>query len=305
MQERDKLKVALFGSVESSKIVMEEMLGLGVIPNMVFSLDETVSDVVSGYVALHEYARENNVPCCIFKKINDNRCVERLKHISPDYTFVIGLSQIAGEEILKCSKKGTVGFHPTPLPKMRGRAAIVWQILLGIRKTKCSMFFLNSGMDSGDIIDQEEYEINEGDYAKDVHDSVSAAIHRLSKRVLQNMLSDNIHATPQDENEATYLLKRSPTDGKIDWRASVYSIETLIRAVSSPYPGAFTYYDQKNLMRIWRATAVTNQKYIGMPGQIAEISDSYIYVIGIDGMVRIEEYEIEPLARIIAGHKLG
>ena len=70
-------------------------------------------------------------------------------------------SQLIDKEIIDAAKIGAIGFHPTPLPKFRGRAALVWQVLLGVKDTKCSLFFIDEGMDSGDIIGQEEYTIED------------------------------------------------------------------------------------------------------------------------------------------------
>ena len=99
---------------------------------MVFSLDEKYSKNVSGYYPIHKIAEENGIPYHKFRKINEEENINLIKEISPDYIFVIGLSQLIDKEIIDSAKKGVIGYHPTPLPKFRGRAAIPWQILLGI-----------------------------------------------------------------------------------------------------------------------------------------------------------------------------
>lgn len=299
------MKSVLIGSVGSSKEMLLAMIDVGFPISYVFSLDETYSQNVSGYQPIHEIAEKYNIPYKKFSKINDERNIEIIKKISPDYIFVIGLSQLVKEELISCAKVGVVGFHPAPLPKMRGRAANVWQVLLGVHETKCSLFFIDQGIDSGDILGQEEYVITDEDYAEDVGRKIDEAVGKLSKKVLKQIMAGTINPKKQDESEATYLLKRTPEDGKIEWSDSIETIHRLIRAVSHPFPGAFGYYDKEHKFIIWRAEKLKNSKYIGIPGQIAEIKDDYIDVVCVDGLLRITDYENVDSVKLFMGHKIS
>ena len=298
------MKTVLIGSVTSSKVVLQAMIEVKYPITHVFSLDEKASTNVSGYYPIHEIAENNRIPYTKFTKINDEENVQLIKSISPDYIFVVGLSQLVKQEIIDSAKKGVVGFHPTPLPKMRGRAANVWQVLLGIHETKCSMFFIDEGMDSGDILGQEEYVIEETDYAIDVCKRIEEATYRLSKRILRQMVDGTLNPIKQNEDEATYLLKRTPEDGLIDWNQTINDIHRLIRAVSYPFPGAYGMYDGEHKIIIWRAEILDNTKYVGMNGQIAEVTADYIDVVCNDGLLRITEYDNEDNVKLFVGHKL-
>lgn len=297
------MKTVLIGSVGSSRTMLEEMIKINFPINMVFSLDEKHSRNVSGYYPLHRLAKENNIPYRKFKKINDLEHVNIIKEINPDYIFVIGLSQLVGKEIINSAKIGTIGFHPTPLPKLRGRAAIAWQILLGVKNTKCSLFFIDEGIDSGDIIGQEDYVIEYTDYASDVGAKCKGAFQKLTRKILPKMLEGSLQSVKQNENEATYLLKRTPEDGEISWNEPVEKIQRLVRAVSRPYPGAFSNYDGKNKMIFWKADYMENKKYIGLPGQIANKTKDYIDIVCIDGLLRVYDYENIDNVKIIEGYK--
>ena len=298
------MKSILIGAVGSTKVVLEAMIETRFPVYHVFSLDEQYSEGVSGYYPIHEIAERNNIEFTKFRKINDDHSVAIIKQISPDYIFVVGLSQLVGKEIINSAKIGVVGFHPTPLPKMRGRAANVWQVLLGVRETKCSMFFIDDGIDSGDILGQEDYIIEDTDYAEDVYQKIEDATYRLSKKVLRSIVDGTLNPQKQNEDEATYLLKRTPEDGLIDWNDSVVDIQRLVRAVSRPFPGAFGMYDGEHKIIIWRADIKENRKYIGMNGQIAEISDDHIDVVCRDGLLHITEYENVDNTKMFVGHKL-
>ncbi len=295
----------LIGSVGSSEIVLEAMVRTGFPINCVFSVDEKYSKNISGYVPIHETAKRYGIPYKKFHKINDEENVEKIREIGPDYIFVIGLSQLVGEEIIDLAKKGVVGYHPAPLPKMRGRAVVVWQILLGVHATKCSMFMIDAGMDSGDILGQEDYYIEDTDYAEDVGRKIGAATERLAEKVLKEMLEGKLKPVKQNEDEATYCLKRTPEDGKIDWTEPVSDIHRLIRAVSRPYPGAFSLYDGVHPLIIWRAEVRENSKYIGLNGQIAEVTNEAIDIVCRDGLLHVTEYENTDHVKLIAGHKLS
>jgi methionyl-tRNA formyltransferase len=297
------MKSILIGSVNSSKNMLQEMIKSDFPVDMVFSLDENYSKNVSGYYPIHEIAEENNIPFRKFKKINDPEHIDMIRKIEPDYIFIIGLSQLVGRSIIEAAKKGVIGFHPTPLPKYRGRAAMVWQVLLGVKKTKCTLFFIDEGIDSGDIIGQEEYVIDDTDYAIDVSKKCQQAFKSLISRVLPKLLDGSIVPIKQDEHEATYLLKRTPEDGLINWEKPVESIQRLIRAVSRPYPGAFSNYDGKHKIIFWKADYLENTKYIGMPGQIAKITDEYIDVVCIDGLLRVFDFENIDNVKLLEGHR--
>lgn len=297
------MKTILIGSVGSSKAVLDEMIKIKFPIDMVFSLDEKYSSNVSGYYPLHELAENNNIPYKKFRKINDQENIDLMKEINPDYIFVIGLSQLISRDVINLAKKGAVGFHPTPLPKFRGRAALVWQILLGVKETKCSLFFIDEGIDSGDIIAQESYLIEDNDYATDVIKKCHDAFRRLIERTLPKLINEEIQPIKQNEDEATYLLKRSPEDGRIDWTKPSETIQRLVRAVSKPYPGAFSEYDGKAKIIFWKADSINNNKYFGIPGQIARITPDYIDIICTTGMLRVYEYENVDNVKLTEGYK--
>lgn len=294
----------LIGSVGSSKILLEEMIKIGFSVDMVFSLDEKYSENVAGYTPIHELAAKNGIPYKKFKRISEPENLEIIRSIDPDYIFVVGLSQLIPQEMIDLAKKGVVGFHPTPLPKYRGRAAMAWQVLLGVHETKCTLFLIDDGMDSGDILGQEEYIIEDNDYASDVREKLLFALSRLSNRVLRKIMDGSIKPRKQNEEDAIYLLIRRPEDGRIDWKASCNDIHRLIRAVSHPYPGAFGMYDGEHKIIIWRAEVLANKKYIGIPGQIAEINGDSFDVVGIDGLIRVTDFENIDGVILRVGHKL-
>ena len=181
---------------------------------------------------------------------------------------------------------------------------MVWQLLLGVQQSKCSLFLIDEGMDSGDILGQEEYVLSEEDYAMDAQIKVEEALGRLAEKVLLQIKNGTIKPIKQNEEEATYLLVRRPEDGLINWKDATKDIHRLIRAVSNPYPGAYSLYDGLHKIIIWKAEILKNNKYIGIPGQICEIRKDSFDVVGIDGIIRVLSYTNEDDVKLLVGHKL-
>ena len=297
------MKTILIGAVTTTRRVLETMIEVDFPISYVFSLDDAVSENVSDYDPIFKTAEKYNVPYKKFKKINDEENVKIIKEIEPDYIFVIGLSQLVKDEIINAAKKGVVGFHPAPLPKYRGRATNVWQQLLGVKESAVSVFFIDDGIDSGDILAQEPYYIGDDDYCQDVLDKIDEAAIVAMRKVLIGLRDNTLVPVKQNDEEASYTLKRSPEDGLIDWNQSIKDIHLFIRAISKPYPGAFSMYDGKSKIVIYRAEILENKKYIGFNGQIAELRKDGFDVVCKDGLLRVTDYENVDNVKMFVGHR--
>lgn len=297
------MKTILIGAVTTTRRVLETMVEVDFPISYVFSLDDAVSENVSDYDPVFKTAEKFNVPYKKFKKINDEENVKIIKEIEPDYIFVIGLSQLVKDEIINAAKKGVVGFHPAPLPKYRGRATNVWQQLLGVKESAVSVFFIDDGIDSGDILAQEPYYIGDDDYCQDVLDKIDEAAIVAMRKVLIGLRDNTLVPVKQNDEEASYTLKRSPEDGLIDWNQSIKDIHLFIRAISKPYPGAFSMYDGKSKIVIYRAEILENKKYIGFNGQIAELRKDGFDVVCKDGLLRVTDYENVDNVKMFVGHR--
>lgn len=294
------MNFVVIGSVESSNVFLNNCIKKGFIPAHVFGLDEQYSEKVSGFFPIYKTAEDNGIPATRFKKINDE--TSKIKKLEPDYIFVIGLSQIISRELIACAKNFVIGMHPTRLPKFRGRAAIPWQIILGIKESAVSIFKITEGMDDGDIFWQEPYYIDPDDYALDVHQKVYDALVKATEKVLNGLSGGNITAVQQDHSQATYLLIRQEEDGQIDWNEPAENIHALIRGASKPYPGAFSYYERKKVI-FNRAEIILNSPYIGINGQIADIKKGIVYVVVNDKLLKITDYTSEEEIRFVIGKK--
>lgn len=294
------MKFIVIGSVKSTEIVIRQAIKNGYKPDHIYGLSKDSSTKVSGYVDLSKVAEEHNVAFTSFEKINDH--TEEIREKKPDIIFVVGLSQLVSQEIISAASDCVIGLHPTKLPQFRGRAAIPWQILLGVRESAVSLFQIGEGMDDGDIICQESYEIKKTDYAQDVHNSVEIALMKALDSSMDQIMNGMISLKKQNELEASYLLIRREEDGLINWKDSAENIYDLIRATSSPYPGAFSFYEGEKVV-FDKVELVKNDKIFGISGQIAAVySDSFNVCVG-DWIMNVSSYRSENPLHFTVGKK--
>lgn len=184
---------------------------------------------------------------------NINKEESLLKKLAPDALLVCGWRQIIEKRILELPKMGTIGFHPTLLPKGRGPAPIINTILNGIKNSGVTMFYLDDSLDGGDIIGQEKFEIKESDYAADVYNKVIESGKSLIKKFLPPIARGIAPRTPQKESDATYLEKRNLKDNEILLgKETPEQIYRKIKALSKPYLGAYIRMGNKKLI-VWKA----------------------------------------------------
>ena len=232
------VKVAVAGATWATAVCIEVLRIHGYEPIV---LGQKHSDRVAGWCDLN--------PDYWFDHINDE--ADLLAILDLDVLFVVGLSQLVAGHILDQPRFGCVGFHPTRLPKGRGRAPIAW-LVLGETEGAATFFQLDEGIDSGPIFVQVPFDVGPDDYAQDVCDRITGAMIEALCQWLPHL--EEWKSTPQDHTQATYLPARRPADGEIDWTQPVEDIHRLIRATSRPHPGAWT-----GNRTVWRATIVDGQ----------------------------------------------
>lgn len=242
----------LIGSVSSSAAVLDALIRAGATVSGVLGLDESQADRVSDYRSLGQQVEGTNIPFRSFVRVTEPAVEEFLRAHQPDLLWAIGLSQLVPDRLICLARYGGVGFHPTILPRGRGRAPVAWTILLGERAA-ATLFHLTEEADAGDIIAQREVPVLPDDYSEDLiartNDVLAEVIHELAPSIKAGALP----RMPQEQADATYFGKRTPEDGLIDWSQTTDAVYRLVRAAGRPYPGAFSFLGERKVT-IWRAT---------------------------------------------------
>ena len=202
------------------------------------------------------------------ESVNTPDWIERIKTWEPDLIFSFYYRNMIKEEILNIPRLGAFNMHGSLLPKYRGRVPINWAVLHGEKETGVTLHHMVKRADAGDIVDQEAVPIGREDTAQDVFGKCVAAARLVLERQLEALTQGTAPRRKQDESQATYFGGRKPEDGRIDWTTSAENIYNLIRAVTQPYPGAFTEVDGKKLF-VWWAKPLTGHD--GKPGQVVSI----------------------------------
>jgi methionyl-tRNA formyltransferase len=263
------MTVVLIGSVSSSWHSLAALVRNGIAVRGVCGLHERHAGSVSDYRSLRDLAGQQGIDYLAFDRIIEPAVRDFLLHRRPDLLFVIGLSQLVSADVLALPRLGTIGFHPTMLPRMRGRAPVAWTILLN-EQPAVTLFFMTDQPDAGDIILQRPLPLLPDDYAADLIGRTNQVLEACITQLAPAIRAGNLPRAPQDHSRATWLGKRMRADGLIDFARAAESIYRLIRASSRPYPGAFTYHRGAELI-VWRAAPHERQDHVGTIGQIVAI----------------------------------
>ena len=286
------MRIVLIGAVESTKVALEVLIEKSLKP-LVITLPLAYSYRHSDFVNLRDICRDNDIDLVETVNVNSYETVNTIKDYNPEYLFVIGWSQIIKKDLLNIPKKGSIGYHPSLLPKNRGRGVIPWTIIQEEKETGSTLFWLDEGVDSGDILLQRSFPLEPNETATTLYKKHINVLRDLLREAIEILQGENPPRMYQDHSKATYCAKRIPEDGLIDWNQPAKKIWTLIRAVAEPYPGAFTFYKDKKLT-IWEADYIKEAPFWGLPGQIVQFSDlSALVSCGDREFILIKTVQIE------------
>jgi len=240
-----------------------------------------------------KYALEHNLPILQPEKLKDEKFIKYLEELSPDIIVVVAF-RILPREVYSLAKLGAFNLHASLLPKYRGAAPINWAIINGETKTGVTTFFLDDKVDTGNIIFQEEVDINSDETAGDLHDKLMQIGANLVLKTVHAILNNNAPRIQQSDLKATPAPKIFKEHCKIDWNNPMEKIHNLIRGLS-PYPAAFTTYKGK-IIKIYKSEK-TNTKVDLLPGSVLVIKED-LFVACNDSYLKIIELQLEGKKRL-------
>lgn len=293
MKKTKNIKIIFIGAGKYGYYALRSLLNNGENITTVITLDEEAAMQKSTFVSYLPLAKDYNIPVIKVRNINDPEIIKKVKSINPDLIIEMSWTQLICAEILETPSLGTIGTHVSLLPKARGRAPINWAIINGEKKWGITLFYLHPRADYGDIIGQEKFIIEERDNCKTAYDKASLAAIKLISKYLPLIKQGKAPRIKQSTSKATYFLKRTPQDGLINWSGSAKKITRFIRAITHPYPGAFSYLNNKKVF-IWEAEIIKKNKNKKQPGQIVQIINGAGFIVQTgDGLILITRLEAE------------
>jgi len=214
-----------------------------------------------------ELAASLNIPVFAPDNINHPIWVERIREMAPDILFSFYYRDIIRQPILDIPPKGCLNLHGSLLPAYRGRCPINWVLINGEKETGVTLHYMTPRPDDGDIVGQKKIFISDDDTAKTLHEKASNATADLLVEILPKIKSNTAPRIPQNHSAASYYGGRRPEDGEIVWTKTAAEVRNLVRALTRPYPGAFSYLRDRKCL-FWSVKETSYKQADKAPGTI-------------------------------------
>jgi UDP-4-amino-4-deoxy-L-arabinose formyltransferase/UDP-glucuronic acid dehydrogenase (UDP-4-keto-hexauronic acid decarboxylating) len=252
-------------------------------------LDDPDENIWFGSVA--DWAKTNQIPVFCPQNINTPEWIEKIRKFSPELIFSFYYRNLLSKDILMIPSLGSFNLHGSMLPAYRGRCPVNWVLVKGEQRTGVTLHHMVEEPDAGDIVGQKEVPIELEDTAYTLYQKLCAKAKELLKEVLPLIKKGIAPRIAQNLKQGSYYGGRRPEDGKIDWSWPVSQIYNLIRAVTEPYPGAFTYLPEGEKLFIWWALPEKGSVSKRPVGRLEFENDS-VYVRASDGRLRLLDIEV-------------
>ncbi len=216
-----------------------------------------------------ELAARNNIPVYAPEDINHPLWVRKIAALAPEIIFSFYYRNMIQAPILQIPQKGCLNLHGSLLPRYRGRVPINWALINCEKKTGVTLHHMTTRPDDGDIVAQVEIDITENDTAASLHKKANTAAGEMLTDILPQIKAGTAPREPQDHSKASYYGGRTPADGEIDWNMAARNIRNLVRAVTRPFPGAFSHMGDRKAF-FWEVTEVPENN-AAQPGTVISV----------------------------------
>jgi len=242
--------------------------------------DEIVAVVTHGdnpqeniwFASVKDLAFSHYLPVYQPQDPNDPAFVAAMAGLQPDLLFSCYYRHMLQPPLLELPRLGALNLHGSLLPQYRGRCPVNWVLINGETETGVTLHYMEVKPDKGDMVAQQRIAISLTDTALNLFAHMTVAAAEVIREAYPLLRAGQAPRIPQDHGQSSYFGGRRPEDGRIDWHKSAMEVYNLMRAVTHPYPGAFTYFQGKKLL-IWEgqplaASAHTPDHAAGSPGHV-------------------------------------
>ncbi|MFM9847865.1 MAG: methionyl-tRNA formyltransferase [Hyphomicrobiaceae bacterium] len=227
-----------------------------------------------------------SVPCLTYDGYAP--LTEFLSDQNPALGLAAGWYHMIPARVRNLFAHGCLGFHASLLPRLRGGAPLNWALLNGDMECGMTLFEMTDGVDDGAIYAQRRTSIGDRTMVGELVDWSQATCAEMAVSELPSIIQGRARPV-QQEGVATYGLQRAPEDGEIVWTRPAAEIDRLIRAVTRPYPGAFTHLGADKVT-IWKSQPLASPVVCGKPGQLFRLPGTEtIAVVTGSGLIAIED----------------
>jgi methionyl-tRNA formyltransferase len=264
--------------------------------------------------SLAERAQSAGVPVHYPESMKAPAMRDLVAFYEPDFIFSFYFRFMIPPEILSLARLGALNLHGSLLPKYRGRAPVNWVLVNGETETGVSLHYMVAKPDAGDLVDQEPVAIAFEETPLTLYRKLEEAAVKVLDRSLPLLMQGHAPSRPLDLTQGTYYGGRRPEDGLLNWQWPALKLFYLIRGVTHPYPGAFTYFRGRKLF-VWWGRPEGNSA--GSPAGTVMIATAEGLVVSTgEGALRITQcqfegepeydgYTLSTLHGILPGARLG
>jgi methionyl-tRNA formyltransferase len=218
---------------------VRELLEQGIEIPLLFSHADDPNET-QWFGSVQQLAKDHGLKVVTPESPNTPQWIAEGVALKPDFVFSFYYRYMLDNAWVELPRLGALNIHGSLLPKYRGRAPVHWAIIHGETVTGASLHYMVEKPDAGALVDQEAVSILENDTALDVSIKVAEAAQTVLRRSLPRLIAGTAPSLPLDLKKGSYFGRRTPEDGRIDWRCDARVIHDLVRAVAPPFPGAFT-----------------------------------------------------------------
>jgi methionyl-tRNA formyltransferase len=295
-------RIVMCACAEMGVNVLEHLVANGMPIAQIVTLtpEQAQRNAVAGYVHFEPIAARLGIP------VHHPRTYA-LKHEADlaffaenrfDLLLVGGWQRLVPEAVLNTLRVGGLGLHGSSefLPKGRGRSPVNWSLIEGKRRFIAHLFLMKPAADDGDVVAFEMFDVNEWDTCRTLYYKLSVVYKRMLLEHVPHLLAGRARPVPQ-VGEPSYYPKRTPADGLIDWSRPVFQIHDFIRALTHPYPGAFSYLDGEAPAFFWGAQPFdTRIAYFGAAeGEVVERFTTGEFVVNCNsGLLLVTDCTVAP-----------
>lgn len=244
------MRSVVFAYHEVGYVCLEELLRAGDHVAAVFTHADDPHEEV-WFRSVRKLAEARGVPVFLPDGVNTPEWIARIAAWRPDFVFSFYYRKILSNDILRIPRRGALNLHGSLLPRYRGRCPVNWVLINDERETGVTLHYMEAKPDRGDIVVQRAVPITDTDTALTVFQKITDAAAALMRETYPLLCAGTAPRIPQDHTRASYYGGRRPEDGRIEWIQPARAIFNLVRAVTHPYPGAFTTCNGRKLY-VWQ-----------------------------------------------------
>lgn len=263
---------------------LDELLRLDMDVPLVITHRDSPGETI-WFRSVAERARKAGIRTLLPDDVNGAESVREIAAAAPDLLFSFYCRQMISPEVLAIPRAGALNLHGSLLPRYRGRAPVNWALLHGETETGVTLHYMDPRPDHGDIVAQRAVAITRDDTALSLTHKLADAARGLLRETVPLLVAGTAPRRPQDHRASSYFGGRSAADGEIDWHRDAESIRNLVRAVTAPWPGAFTYFRGAKLYLWWAETGTGGGT--GAPGELLVSADGRPFVAAGQGSVEL------------------